>query len=546
MKRRFLSIFVCGLVCAAAMPGHAAQPWLSAVGDRTVVCCNPSAEPAVRQAAEKVLAELRQFRADAVLLDPDKLAIDYSTLGTNHVICVGQWADNQVLRMTWGYWATSKARREWAAKGDALAKELLDLWDKDIPAQEWRGAHEFFAFGYGQFDGPDVGYVQTVRNPCPILLRSLPGQKQYDAARTRVNDRYPYNQMYFMIHLTGTGPAGVARAVDAFLNQGLLNGVLPGATKPLLDEWNLEGLGPKQLATDLPVWAPTTGLPEGVHYLGQQMAGSHLYGGFGEASGQRPLRCWRLKYAVPGWFVLYDSYPTNRASGNELFIAEMADAKAAGAAANTLRDTMGSDETQETATWTFGGHNYALYAGNVNNRRSWADAKIFCEQRGGHLITLGSKAEENALVHAMAEAKGKMEGQSVWIGMSGDWRTNTWAWVTGEPITYRGWPTANGKETFSNDVKTDLDELPAGKHPVLFHVQVKPGQVSKPKPSTAWTLASAERQNDALFFACEWDGPRPPAKRAQHIAVRDRFVVMQSFTFDDPAGDTLLHKAMDK
>ena len=151
-----------------------------------------------------------------------------------------------------GHWASSKARREWEAKGDVRARELLDLWKKDIPAQDWRNQHDLFAFGYGQFDGPDVGYVQTVRNPFPILLRTVPEQKQYDTTRTRINDRFPHNQMYFMVHLTGTGPAGVVKAVEAFMTQGLLNGILPGAIKPLQDEWSLEGLGPKQLAANLP------------------------------------------------------------------------------------------------------------------------------------------------------------------------------------------------------------------------------------------------------------------------------------------------------
>ena len=101
------------------MPSHAAQPWLTAVGNRTVICCSPKVEPLVRLAAEKVLAELRKVRPNARLLDPDTLATDYATLGTNHVICVGQWADNQVLRMTRGHWASTKAHRDWEGKGDA-------------------------------------------------------------------------------------------------------------------------------------------------------------------------------------------------------------------------------------------------------------------------------------------------------------------------------------------------------------------------------------------------------------------------------------------
>jgi hypothetical protein len=166
----------------------------------------------VRQAAQRVLAELRKFRPDATLLDPDALATDYATLGTNHVICVGQWADNPVLRMTWGHWANSRAQRDWQAKGERRARELTDLWPRDIPAQAWRWQHDFFAFGYGDFDGADVAYVQTVRNPFPLLLRAVPGQTVYNTAIPRPYDRPPANQTYFVTDLTGTGPAGVVQA----------------------------------------------------------------------------------------------------------------------------------------------------------------------------------------------------------------------------------------------------------------------------------------------------------------------------------------------
>jgi hypothetical protein len=515
------------------------QPWVAALGRQTLVCVSPKADAQVRSAAQRVLAAVQVVQPQAALRDPDQLALDYDALGTHHVIVIGQWEDNPVLRMTWGSWASSKARRQWQAKADARAVEVMDLWEKNIPDQAWRDRHDFFAFGYGEFDGSDVGYVQTVRNPFPILLRTVPGQKQYDTTKVRINDRDPQNQMYFMVHLTGTGPAGVLKAVEAFMGQALLNGIVAGAAKPLLAEWSLEGLGPRQLATDLPAWVPRAGLPEGVRYLGQQMPGSHLYAGFTEASGQRPVRCWRLKYAVPGGFVLYDSYPTNRASGNELFIAELSDAATASAAAKALRKSTDSD-SQETATWKFGGHSYALYAGNIKNRRTWSAAQTFCQQRGGHLITLNSEQEQDALGEALLKSKTK----TVLIGLTGDWRTNAWAWVTGEPLGFRGWPTHNGKEVYG----AGIEDLPPGRYPVLFNQEPEQKVKVKTKKggrNSGWCLADADHQDDTNYFVCEWDGPRPTAKPVSHVATHDRFVVMQSFPFDDPAGDSLLRKAVE-
>ncbi len=311
-------------------------PWLDTLGRETIVCVSPKAHDEVRRAANQVVTALRSVQPQAEALDPETLIANYKTLGNHNVIVVGQWEDNIVLRATWGFWATTKPQRQWLAKGDAIARSVLALWECDIPPMAWRYRHDLFAFGYGDFDGFDVGYVQTVRNPYSLLVRLAPGSSKLEKPPLRVLSQSPEDQMRFVIHLTGLGPEAVARAVEAFLNHGLLNGVIPGATPLLLKDWTLEGLGPTQLRTDLPPWAPTCGLPDGIQYLGQQMVGSHLYAGFTEASHARPHHCWRLKYRVSTGFVLYDSYPTNRASGNELFIAEMATPSEASAATKSL------------------------------------------------------------------------------------------------------------------------------------------------------------------------------------------------------------------
>ena len=529
MKRKFFFLCVCVLVWSAASPSHAAQPWLGAVGERTVVCCSPKAEPLVRQAAEQVLAELRKSRPDAVLHDPDALTTDYATLGANHVICVGRWADNQVLRMTWGHWANLREERDWNAKGEQRAMELTDLWKKDIPAQAWRWQHDLFAFGYGDFDGADVGYVQTVRNPFPSLLRTVPGQTRYNTEIPRPYDRAPENRMYFVTDLTGTGPAGVVKAVEVFLTGGLLNGVVPGAAKPLLDDWRLEGLGPKQLATNMPAWAPVADLPAGVQYLGQQMPGSHLYAGFGEASGIQPQRLWRLKYRLADGFRFFDSYPTNRASGNELLIAACASDAEAQAAATAVRKDLPS--APPMVTWEFGGHSYALYGNDFKEWLTWEQSKRFCEKLGGHLITISSAGEQSALAKAVDQAKVR----AVFIGLSGDPQKDRWAWVTGEPMTFRGFRKIKGKEVYGHMTKNGTifapGGVPEGPHePVRFNTMPAPG----------WSL-----ENRALdAFVCEWDkagvAQRQAAPRTR-VATRGTYVLMQSF--DDLVGETILRKA---
>ena len=81
----------------------------------------------------------------------------------------------------------------------------------------------------------------------------------------------------------------------------------------------------------------------------------------------------------------------------------------------------------------FNGHYYKVY----NIGMTWAKAKEYCENRGGHLVTITSP-EENAFVNNLITPLSK--SADVMIGLSdidkeGDWTT----WCTGEPVVYSNW-----------------------------------------------------------------------------------------------------------
>jgi len=80
---------------------------------------------------------------------------------------------------------------------------------------------------------------------------------------------------------------------------------------------------------------------------------------------------------------------------------------------------------------TFRGHTYACF----NNAASWEDAEKYCESLGGHLVTITTK-EENDAVWAYVKDKGN---QSVFIGLSDTEEEGKWQWVTGEQVTYTKW-----------------------------------------------------------------------------------------------------------
>jgi hypothetical protein len=78
----------------------------------------------------------------------------------------------------------------------------------------------------------------------------------------------------------------------------------------------------------------------------------------------------------------------------------------------------------------FGGHWYCFYG----RRMSWHEAKRFCEQQGGHLVTITSKAE-NGFVSALARAA----RSNSWIGFSDERVEGRWEWVTGEQVQFTCW-----------------------------------------------------------------------------------------------------------
>ena len=86
-------------------------------------------------------------------------------------------------------------------------------------------------------------------------------------------------------------------------------------------------------------------------------------------------------------------------------------------------DTVGIPEASKEAT--FNGSVYRYYSEPV----TWYVAKRFCEEHGGHLVTITS-AEENQFVSDLCG------DAQIWIGASSSSPERVWKWVTDEPFAY--------------------------------------------------------------------------------------------------------------
>ncbi|MBO4779349.1 MAG: hypothetical protein J5497_01800, partial [Selenomonadaceae bacterium] len=81
---------------------------------------------------------------------------------------------------------------------------------------------------------------------------------------------------------------------------------------------------------------------------------------------------------------------------------------------------------------TYKGHRYCIYSKNVE----WSGAKFYCEELGGHLVTITDSGEQTAIQNFIAQHG---EGESFWTGGTDEDTEGTWKWVTGEKFGYTNW-----------------------------------------------------------------------------------------------------------
>lgn len=136
----------------------------------------------------------------------------------------------------------------------------------------------------------------------------------------------------------------------------------------------------------------------------------------------------------------------------------------------------------------FGGHSYYYYE---KEGMSWEQARNKCEKRGGHLVTITSQEEQDA-VFAYLQEKIQPE-MDAWIGI---WRNETetpWAkWVTGEDVEYTNWSAGNPDEYNGQCYGVMCGGERAGEN---FYIE--PGQ---------WDdLVNEDGTISKGAYICEWD-----------------------------------------
>ncbi len=81
---------------------------------------------------------------------------------------------------------------------------------------------------------------------------------------------------------------------------------------------------------------------------------------------------------------------------------------------------------------TFGSNTYEIY----NTTMSWTDAKAYCESQGGHLVTITSHEENEAVRELVASEGGRW---CYYMGITDESSEGNWQNITGEPLSYTNW-----------------------------------------------------------------------------------------------------------
>lgn len=104
------------------------------------------------------------------------------------------------------------------------------------------------------------------------------------------------------------------------------------------------------------------------------------------------------------------------------------------------------------------GHFYQLFDDSLE----FHDAKNFCIERGGHLVTIQS-AEENAFILDLL-------GYG-WLGATDEVAEGEWLWVTGEPFTYANWapeePNNYNNEDYCIIATSGWNDVPVAPNPFV-------------------------------------------------------------------------------
>ncbi|WP_028520755.1 RHS repeat-associated core domain-containing protein [Ruminococcus flavefaciens] len=152
-------------------------------------------------------------------------------------------------------------------------------------------------------------------------------------------------------------------------------------------------------------------------------------------------------------------------------------------------DTFAEDdnETIVQEEFSLNGHRYQL----IDISKSWSGAEKYCEDLGGHLVTITSEEEQQFIISELFPHGTK---KTYFIGLSRDSYANDWNWVTGEDYVYSNWDIGEPNSTDENYV----------------HMYKAFGNIGTWNNTYEETSGYGDYSNENCGFICEWEEEESP------------------------------------
>ena len=152
---------------------------------------------------------------------------------------------------------------------------------------------------------------------------------------------------------------------------------------------------------------------------------------------------------------------------------------------DAVNETMMDVDIPEDA-YMSNGHAYKKY----NMSTTWQEARLACENMGGHLATITSE-DEQQIIEALLKNQG--EKNCYWIG--GYKENNQWKWINGEPFNFSNWdygePNGYHNDEYYIEIYGKEEKYELGK----WNDMVNEGD----------NVSSSWHKLEYTGFICEWD-----------------------------------------
>ena len=151
----------------------------------------------------------------------------------------------------------------------------------------------------------------------------------------------------------------------------------------------------------------------------------------------------------------------------------------------TILERSGLDvrEAGSVAETNWNGHAYRIYDVSI----TWEEARVYCENYGGHLATITSQ-EEQAVINSLLDDNCSKNGY--WLG--GIRSNNNFIWITGEQMNYTNWASSQPDNDHGTEDKVMLYNY-AGSRLGKWNDLSNEGELD------------VVVANGTLGFICEWD-----------------------------------------